>query len=214
MKNKLFLCLLVTLLLVPGLVFAQTPFTDVAGHWAAEDIEAVYQKGLMQGVTNKQFNPESYITRAELAVCLDRLFKFEEVDQTSPLYNDLSADHWYSDAAIKCGLNGIIDAVDGKFQADQPVNRIEVGRAIEKSLAAKNLGLITTMMWPVFEDTIDIPTEDQNVICFVVNAGIMRGNGDYFRPYDDITRAEFATILNRAAQTLERAFPLEPLNND
>lgn len=218
MKNKLFLCLLVTLLLVPSIGFAQTPFTDVENHWAATDIEAVYQKGLMQGITSNQFDPESNITRAEMAVCLDRLFKFDYDDKKfikqpaiSDLYDDVEENSWYSDVALKCGLNNIFSTEDRKFQPNQPVNRIEAGSAIEKSLLAKNLGVITTMMWPVFEDTVNIPAEDQNVICFVVNARIMQGNDDdQFRPYDSITRAEFAAILNRTAQTLEHAFPITP----
>lgn len=217
MKNKLFLCLLVTLLLVPSIGFAQTPFTDVENHWAATDIEAVYQKGLMQGITSNQFDPESNITRAEISVCLDRLFKFDYDDKKfikqpviSDLYDDVEENAWYSDVVLKCGLNGIFNTEDRKFQPNQPVTRIEAGSAIEKSLLAKNLGIITTMMWPVFEDTVNIPAEDQNVVCFMVNARIMQGSDELFRPYDTITRAEFAAILNRTAQTLEHAFPINP----
>lgn len=208
MKKKLFPLVLSALLLLPNTVFAQTPFTDISGHWAAQEIEAVYQKGYLKGTGNNQFSPEKTVTRAELAAVLDRVFDFNQ-DGPRDLYDDLEADQWYSEAALKCGVNGIFAIADRKFSPHQPVTRLEIAKAINNSLNAKKLGIITTLMWPVFEDTVNLPQEDQSVISFIFNAGIMKGDAaQHFRPQDQVTRAELAAILQRTLNSLEHAFPI------
>ncbi len=50
------------------------PFKDVpSSHWAAVAIELVANKGLMQGYADGTFRPDNPISRAELAVVLQRL---------------------------------------------------------------------------------------------------------------------------------------------
>lgn len=57
---------------LPG-TSAPSPFTDVAaGHWAAPFIGAAWEHGLIEGVGGGLFSPEGTLTRAELAVLLDR----------------------------------------------------------------------------------------------------------------------------------------------
>lgn len=50
-------------------------FTDIAGHWAEEDIEAVAHAGLMSGYADGSFRPDAPATRAELAAALHRLIQ-------------------------------------------------------------------------------------------------------------------------------------------
>ena len=45
---------------------------DVAGHWAEESIRRVRAAGLMQGYPDGSFRPDRPVTRAELAVILNR----------------------------------------------------------------------------------------------------------------------------------------------
>lgn len=209
MNKKLFPLALSALLLLPNTVFAQTPFTDVTGHWAATEIEAVYQKGYLKGTSLDQFNPEKTVTRAELAAILDRVFDFN-YEGSQDLYADIAEGQWYSEAALKSGKNGIIATENGKFSPDQPVTRLEIAKAIKNSFEAKKLGVITTLMWPVFEDTVNLPQEDQNVVSFMVNTSIMKGKSDgHFGPQDNLTRAELAVVLNRTLTVKEHAFPIK-----
>lgn len=50
------------------------PFPDVpADHWSAEEIRFCKEKNLMVGTSEGRFEPNSYVTRAELAVVAARL---------------------------------------------------------------------------------------------------------------------------------------------
>jgi N-acetylmuramoyl-L-alanine amidase len=42
-------------------------FTDILHHWAKNDIEALAKMGIVKGRTETTFDPDSYITRAEVA---------------------------------------------------------------------------------------------------------------------------------------------------
>ena len=73
---KKFVSLIVTLAmlvsLVPG-VFAANVFTDVAADaWYADEVQYVYEKGLMGGVGGGQFDPEGSVTRAMVWTVLAR----------------------------------------------------------------------------------------------------------------------------------------------
>ncbi len=46
---------------------------DVKNHWAEKEIEEVKKKGLMRGYDDGSFRPDEYLTRAEMAVILNRL---------------------------------------------------------------------------------------------------------------------------------------------
>ena len=49
------------------------PVDDVTGHWAEAQIRRCIERGLMQGYPDGSFGPDKPVTRAELAVILDRL---------------------------------------------------------------------------------------------------------------------------------------------
>ncbi len=46
---------------------------DVTGHWAEKAIRRCMEKGLMKGYEDGSFQPDKGVTRAELAMVLDRL---------------------------------------------------------------------------------------------------------------------------------------------
>ncbi|MDQ6419923.1 N-acetylmuramoyl-L-alanine amidase [Paenibacillus sp. LHD-117] len=48
-------------------------FKDIAGHWAVDLIVKAKKAGVMNGVADDRFAPDEPVTRAQLAVMLDRL---------------------------------------------------------------------------------------------------------------------------------------------
>lgn len=52
---------------------ADTPFTDISGHWAENAIGKAYGNGWVEGSSKTVFCPESNLTRAETATLLDRV---------------------------------------------------------------------------------------------------------------------------------------------
>lgn len=52
---------------------ADTPFTDISGHWAENAIGKAYSNGWVEGSSKTVFSPESNLTRAETATLLNRV---------------------------------------------------------------------------------------------------------------------------------------------
>ncbi len=50
-----------------------SPFADVSGHWAEADIVAAEKAGVLKGDPDGKFRPDGLVTRAELAVVINRL---------------------------------------------------------------------------------------------------------------------------------------------
>ncbi len=73
--------------------YVKAKFPDVpTNHWASPYIAALTEKGYLTGDTDGNFRPEDNITRAELAVVLNRIAEVEESDGVS--IPDVKSTHW------------------------------------------------------------------------------------------------------------------------
>ncbi|MEW6625001.1 MAG: S-layer homology domain-containing protein [Bacillota bacterium] len=99
---------------------------------------------------------------------------------------------------------------DFSLDADKNVTRMEIAIAVNKSFAFKKLSVMTTLMFPIYEDTMALSSEENGALSFVFNAGIMKGrSNDHFLPDASLTKAELATVLVRTLDTLQYAEPYE-----
>jgi N-acetylmuramoyl-L-alanine amidase len=51
-----------------------SPYADIAGHWAEASIRPLLEGGIMDGMSATRFAPDQPLTRAQLLAVLDRLF--------------------------------------------------------------------------------------------------------------------------------------------
>lgn len=124
-KRMLSLLLAVALVLglCPGVFAAGSSYADVLDtHWAHPYIEDVTEKGIMNGVDDKNFAPEDAMTRAMFVTVLARLSGDTLTEQTS--FSDVPAGQWYSAAVSWAAENGIVLGYpDGTFAPDKAVSR-------------------------------------------------------------------------------------------
>jgi len=215
---KRFLPLLMVFLMLAfsgtaGAQLSPGDYIDIHGHWAEQDIEAVSSLGLMNGTgTTDQgfrvFSPEGTVSRAQLASVLQRTFhldygqiRFIKQPLASDYYQDVDNEAWYADDLVMCAINNIFPA-SGNFCPDRPATRLEIAQAIYRCFNAKGISVPMIMMMPVFEDTDSLSPEDINAIVFVNNTGIMKGNNNFFRPEQNMTRAELAKVVNRCVSLM------------
>jgi len=214
MQRKLILLVVMLILLAfPGIALAQlTPgdYIDIHGHWAEQDIQLLDQLGIMKGTGTtalgfKIFAPESRVTRAQLAKVLVDTFqldygqlRFFKQPAASDYYRDVDNASWYADAVVMCAINQIFNRTENNsFEPAAELTRMEVAGAIYRSFNAKGISIPMIMMMPIYNDTQELAQEEMNALVFVSNTGIMRGDGQNFRPADRVTRAELARTINR-----------------
>ena len=109
--------------LCPSVFAAGSSYADVLDtHWAHPYIEDVTEKGIMNGVDDKNFAPEDAMTRAMFVTVLARLSGDTFTEQTS--FSDVPAGQWYSAAVSWAAENGIVLGYpDGTFAPDKAVSR-------------------------------------------------------------------------------------------
>jgi len=186
---------------------AAPEYGDTQGQQAEPDIQLVSGLGLMNGTgSNDQgievFSPGNEVSRAQLACVLQRTFqldygkmKFIKAPQASDYYQDVNNDAWYASGLVMCAINKVFDS-GSEFYPDRSVSRIELARGIMRSFNAKGINVPMIMMMPVYEDTDSLSQEDMNAMVFVNNTGIMKGDGQYFRPDKLVNRAELSEVLS------------------
>ena len=117
-------------------------FTDVADdRWSNKAISTMVKGGFVSGRSATKFDPEAYITRAELVTMATRFVELSEASETQ--FSDL-AGHWAEAYIQKAAAAGWITGdPNGKFRPDDPISRAEamtlINRILSRSVDAAGL---------------------------------------------------------------------------
>ncbi|MGM8215940.1 glycosyl hydrolase family 18 protein [Bacillaceae bacterium W0354] len=107
-------------------------FKDLNGHWAQKEIEIARELGYVEGFSPEKFNPDSYLTRAQLAQMLYNIFEFPISDTNNP-FPDLKKDHWAYDSILSLSKNGFIEGYkDGTFKPALTSTRAQMAALMER----------------------------------------------------------------------------------
>ncbi|ATP42017.1 endoglucanase [Solibacillus sp. R5-41] len=108
------------------------------------------------------------------------------------------ADHWGNEYINLAYMGGFMNGFeDGTFKPNALVTRAQV-----LSVIARAFELPATKPAP-FVDIKDYPLQTQNEIAAAYEAGLVKENGGYLNPKDNVTRAQFALILTRLSNSFE-----------
>ena len=171
-------------------------FSDVQGHWAQAEIEKWSEKGIIQGY-NGVFRPNEPVTRAEMAVMLDRIMNYQE--KADNLFNDLGQ-NWYTDAILKANAAGIMVGSNGNVRPEDNITREEAAVMISRALKVET---DKADQKAGFKDNDQISGWSKEYVLALNEKGYVKGdpNGN-FNPKANITRAEVVAILNNSIKAL------------
>ena len=102
------------------------PFVDVPpSHWARGYVEFVWEQGIMQGVSDTLFAPNTTLSRAMAATILWRTAG-EPAASGGATFTDVADGRWYTEAIAWANENGIVLGVGGnRFNPTADVTRQE-----------------------------------------------------------------------------------------
>lgn len=193
MKKKLLAILLTVCMVIsmaPAALATGSVFTDVdADDWFAEEVEYVYDNGLMNGVGDNKFDPNGNVTRAMMWITLARLAG----EDTS------SSDSWWL-AGQQWAVENEIS--DGTMAADN-ITREQMVTMLWRY--AQNIGLDVSVGENTnilsYTDALSINEWAISAMQWACGAGIIKGMGDgSLAPQGYATRAQLAAILYRFAE--------------
>lgn len=175
------------------------PFRDIDGHWAQAAIADVYKKGYMKGYTTAQFGPNEQMTRAQVAVTLQRMVGDKAA--TYRVISDVPKHAHYADA-VQWAVSANVLHVNAAQQVlpGQAITRADYALALYSALKQQG-HLFGKTNDVAFTDLDYISTKQVEAITVLAGAKIMNGTDPaHFNPTATLTRAQVAATLAKVAQ--------------
>lgn len=174
------------------------PFADIKPlNWFYEHVKYIWERGVMQGMTETTFAPDANTTRAQFATVLYRMAgspKVTAADKASCPFADLTSG-WYRDAVVWAYQNGVINGTSAKtFAPEQNISREQMVTMLWRYDGQKNAnGTLNA-----FADRGSISAYAVPAVVWAVRNGFVNGMSDgSFLPNGLANRAQLAAILHR-----------------
>ena len=216
MKNRILnkiLLLTVVLSLVLTMTANAIAFTDISTHWAKSYIERVAANGIVSGYDNGKFKPDNDVTVLESLVMISRLYdidddiKDEIIEKYEPALKKMDNtldNEWafeYLSVIIELGVvsqSGIEDMFSKKT-IFQDANREEIAVLLTKAMMLGDEAQSLKVYSLPFADRAEISASARPYIYLMYDKDIIQGDSEKnINPSDSITRAEIATLLDKA----------------
>lgn len=184
----------------------ETPvtLTDIEGHWAEVEIEAMTESGVVEGNPDGSFDPDGNLNRAEAAALLWRVLGVENLTEVSEdPFTDVSSSEWYAAYISELKNLSIVEGnPDGTYEPSEEINRAEFLQLAMN--AYEYLNGADTMepdaVTDVYSD-LDAAAWYANVVTVATELSFVSGSAcdeeTCFNASNSITRAEATVILYR-----------------
>ena len=174
-------------------------FKDVKeSDWFYKAVSYAVENGLMSGMSEDIFAPNTPLTREMLAVVLYNVEGQPESAGVNP-FIDVKADMWYTDAILWANENGIVAGYDnGAYGVGDFITREQFAAILYRYAQFKgydvSIGADTNIL--SYADAFAISEYAYPAMQWACGAGIMGGMDDgTLMPQGKATRAEAATML-------------------
>ena len=168
--------------------------------WYHDGVHFCLQNGLMVGVTEDTFQPDTATTRGMIAAMLYRLEGKPAVSGANP-FPDVKSGSYCDDATAWAAANGIVTGYEsGDFRPGQAITRQEMAAILYRYAQYKKLdtsvGEDTNIL--SFEDASQLSDYAIPAMQWAVGAGVINGTtASTLSPRGDASRAQVANILYR-----------------
>ncbi len=172
-----------------------TDFADLpVESWYREGVSYALDRGLMNGVGSREFDPDGNVTRAMFVTILYRAENTPSVEGKSNPFTDVQNGKWYTEAVIWASDRGIVKGTsETTYSPDAPITREQIAtilfRYSKSSPSDKSLSS--------FPDAGTVSSYAQNGMCWAVAEGIINGKDGKLAPKENATRCQIAAILMR-----------------
>ena len=178
-------------------------FTDVAeGAWYESAVRYAYTHGIVEGMSETAFSPNTSLTRAQAVQVLYNMEGEPTVSGTAA-FSDLVYD-WYKPAISWAESTGVVDGYeDSTFRPDEPVTREEFSQMLYNYAAYKGYDLTATGDLTQFPDGDSVQEWAIPAMAWANGNELINGHDDgTLEPGGTTTRAQAASIPMRFDQNV------------
>ncbi|MBO5955360.1 MAG: S-layer homology domain-containing protein [Clostridia bacterium] len=194
--KKILAFILVMIMSVSTVAFA-ADFVDMPedGHWSKSAIENAVKNGLLTGNGGYVF-PENNMTRAEMATIMVRACgAIENADISA--FTDVSIDDWYYSSMSKAVAMGAFTGSDNKLNPENYITRQEAFVVLSRVFGLENARVVDTSVLDAFLDKDKVADWAKKGVAAIIQNGYVGGAAGKINPTANITRAEFAVVMDR-----------------
>lgn len=176
-----------------GSTISNEVFSDIGNtEWAKEAILFLNEKGIVSGVGENKFNPNSAITREQIAKILALAFEIS-ADNSENVFADVTEGQWYYEYISALYENGIVNGIsDSEFGVGRSVTRQDFAVMVYRIIG--NSEEISANL--EFTDVEEISDYALNAVSYLSSKGIINGFEDgSFGAKKVLTRAQAAKII-------------------
>ena len=177
----------------------EADFSDVSSSdWFYDAVNYVFSKGIMVGVTENSFAPNSSLTRAMIVQMLYSLEGSPEVTGTAP-FTDVAIGQWYTNAITWAASNNIVSGMgDGTFAPNNNITREQLAMILYNYAQLKGNAVTASGNLAAFTDGNEVSDWAETAVRWAVGEGLMSGKGNgVLDPVGTTTRAEAASMFMR-----------------
>ena len=179
---------------ISGLVGYSLADMPKEGFWSTSALKAAVDNGLLNGFkegNGTYIKPDAPLTRAQMAAIVNRAFGAQE-EATLLGAIDVPSDAWYYKDLQKAVKMGTMK-LDTKMRPNDSITRQEAFTILGRALRM-NDG--TKADLTKFSDATQVSSWATSGMEAMVKAGYIKGDNNLLTPNADMTRAQFAVIMN------------------
>jgi hypothetical protein len=189
-RLALLLTLAMILSMFPINAFA-TEFSDMPDDWSTKALENAVANGLLKG-DNGKIMPNENLTRAQMATIVNRAFGATEKSSIDG-FTDVKKDAWYYDEMSKAVQMKTFIGSGDKLYPDNSITREEAFIVLARAF---KLSGVNENALDKFSDKDNISDWAVDGVASLVAAGYIAGSNGRINPKQNITRAEFAQVMD------------------
>lgn len=182
-----------------SIIRTEVTYKDVNdSFWAADEISNATRYGWFAGYPDGTFKPENSITRAEAAEAVADFLKVRLTDTVVSSYPDVDPLSWYASSA-EAVKDMLYPSYGDEFRGMTNITREEALYLLVNAYRYDSLTeSVDEDILNAFSDNGNINPDMRKRIAVGVSYGLMAGfNDGTLQPKGVLTRAQFATILDR-----------------
>ncbi len=177
---------------------------ELENSWAKTEIEDLYEKGIVSGLSENSFGLEQEVTRAEFMALIVRTLELEPV-QYQGGFRDVSSEDWYA-GYVQTALDyGLISGYDGAATPEAGITREEMAKILCSAAEKAGIDLEERGDLNAFSDATEISGWASENIGQIVGSGLMNGFPDKtFAPQAYTKREEAFVVIYRLLNKMKK----------
>ncbi|WP_414526517.1 S-layer homology domain-containing protein [Nodularia chucula] len=172
-------------------------FADLAGHWTAEFVAALVNRGAISGFPDGTFAPDAPINRAQYAAIIAKTFQLPRKNPGIK-FTDVPPGFWATSAILQTAEMGFISGFpDGSFRPGQNLTKVQAIVSIVNGLQLRGGN---PQVLNVYRDRAQIPSYGTNAVTVATQNLLVLNypQREQLEPMRDMTRGEVATLIYQA----------------